>query len=308
MSKPDELTSDAREPSGERPHEAAPEPTPEFTPEPELQSEPEPAQRAADASAPPEAASALSGASLDDDALAFDDEVGFCSAHSLVARPADATPQDAGLAGHDASLFADEGEPQGDALAAVSGSGLEVRPEPLSEPVSFTAPEPVAPEPVAPEAPAPEPAAPETVNTPAAAAVVQRARAHVATARTETARSGKGHDLSEESRGETVPLFATYALTIGAIPTLGVGLVLGLIVAWLFRGSATPWLQTHYTYLIRTLIAAVIVGLVAVILLLVGIGIFIAFVLALWMLARGINGALRLSAGQPIRDPRSWLL
>ncbi|MFN4287821.1 MAG: DUF4870 family protein [Brevundimonas sp.] len=303
MSKPDELTSDAREPAGERVQEAAPE---SLT-----------AGDARSGDAPP----------LDDDALAFDEQVGFCSAHSLSARPAQAARHDGAQLEGDAALFAGDGGPQDGALEAISGAGLEVRPEPVSEPVSFMvpqAPEPEVPAPAhlmpessGPESPESEVLAPESVHASAAAAVVQNARAQIAgndvastrdaPARAEPIRSGKGHDLSEESRGETVPLFASYALAIGAIPTLGVGLVLGLIVAWLFRGGATPWLQTHYTYLIRTLIAAVIVGLVAVILLLVGIGIFIAFVLALWMLARGIHGALRLSAGQPIRDPRSWL-
>ena len=42
-------------------------------------------------------------------------------------------------------------------------------------------------------------------------------------------------------------------------------------------------------------------------LVIVNIGVFVLFLLALWTLARGVFGVLRLKAGRAIGNPRSWL-
>jgi uncharacterized membrane protein len=42
-------------------------------------------------------------------------------------------------------------------------------------------------------------------------------------------------------------------------------------------------------------------------LVIVNIGVFVLFLSALWILARGVFGVMRLKAGRPIDNPRSWL-
>ena len=45
----------------------------------------------------------------------------------------------------------------------------------------------------------------------------------------------------------------------------------------------------------------------AALLVIVNIGVFVLFLLALWVLARGVFGVMRLKAGRPIDNPRTWL-
>ena len=57
----------------------------------------------------------------------------------------------------------------------------------------------------------------------------------------------------------------------------------------------------------RAVRAAGVAALAGVILIVVNLGVFVLFATALWTLARGAFGALRLTKGKPIANPHSWL-
>jgi uncharacterized membrane protein len=100
----------------------------------------------------------------------------------------------------------------------------------------------------------------------------------------------------------------------------GVTLIIGLIMAYVLRGSAGPVMAGHYTYLIRTFWTSFLVGLAGGAILLVGfplsfilIGIpllwaggVVCFLAWLWAIVRCIVGLVRLAEGAPIRQPYGW--
>lgn len=102
-------------------------------------------------------------------------------------------------------------------------------------------------------------------------------------------------------------LYAVYALILFAVPTLGVSAVIGLLAVTGRDGPREPLAANHFIYQQRTLWIAAVVALLGVILVVVNIGVFVLFALAVWVLLRGAYGVLTLKAGKPIRDPRTWL-
>ena len=102
-------------------------------------------------------------------------------------------------------------------------------------------------------------------------------------------------------------LFAVYALILFAVPTLGASAVLALLAVTGREAPRDPVAGSHFIFQQRSLWTGAVVALLGVILIVINVGVFVLFVVALWLLARGVWGVLRLKAGQPIPNPRSWL-
>lgn len=102
-------------------------------------------------------------------------------------------------------------------------------------------------------------------------------------------------------------LYSVYALILFAVPTLGVSAAIGLLAVFGREGPSDPVARSHFIYQQRTLYAAAITALLGVILIVIGLGVFVLFVLAVWTLARGAWGVWRLKADRPIDNPRHWL-
>ena len=159
--------------------------------------------------------------------------------------------------------------------------------EPASEPVATAEREPDlfdAPEPKR----APEPVTPAFVQREAVRETIQRRTVEPAP------RLGMG-------------LYAVYALILFAVPTLGVSALIGLFAVTGREGPSEPLAANHFIYQQRTLWIAAVAALLGAILVVVNIGVFVLFVMAVWVLLRGAYGVLTLKAGKPIRDPRGWL-
>lgn len=102
-------------------------------------------------------------------------------------------------------------------------------------------------------------------------------------------------------------LYATYALILLAVPTFGVSAVLALLSVLGREGPPDPVARSHFVFQQRTLYLAALVAMLGAVLIIIGLGVFVLFVLAIWMVARGAMGVMRLKADQPIADPRKWL-
>lgn len=121
------------------------------------------------------------------------------------------------------------------------------------------------------------------------------------------------HDVTprEDDRGK---VGAVWVLYIAALLSAGLTLIVGAVLAYLFRGDAPPWLRSHYDAQVRVFwwglfwgaIAAVLIGVGGPLsVVLVGIpflllGLLIAGLSWLWVLVRSIKGLLRLKDGQPM--------
>ena len=102
-------------------------------------------------------------------------------------------------------------------------------------------------------------------------------------------------------------LYATYALILLAVPTLGVSALLALLSVLGREGPSDPLARSHFVFQQRTLYIAALVALLGAVLIIIGLGVFVLFVLAIWMMARGAVGVMKLKADKPIADPRKWL-
>jgi uncharacterized membrane protein len=89
---------------------------------------------------------------------------------------------------------------------------------------------------------------------------------------------------------------------------IGISAIVGIVLAHLNRGKSEPWLETHYTWAIRTFWIAFLAGIVSAILVIVGIGVLLMIAIAIWVIVRCIIGLQAVGRNEPIRDPQSWLI
>lgn len=97
-------------------------------------------------------------------------------------------------------------------------------------------------------------------------------------------------------------VYALYLLSF----LIGISGLIGLVFAYLNRGKAGGWIDSHYTYAIRTFWIALLYGLVSAILSLALIGVLLAVATVVWVIARCIIGLQKATAGEPIAKPETW--
>jgi len=89
---------------------------------------------------------------------------------------------------------------------------------------------------------------------------------------------------------------------------LGVTSLIGLVFAYLNRGKHGGWVDTHYTYQIRTFWIGLLYGVVAGVLSIVLIGFVLMIAVIVWFIIRSVVGLQRATQGQPVANPESWLI
>ena len=89
---------------------------------------------------------------------------------------------------------------------------------------------------------------------------------------------------------------------------IGVSALVGLVIAYINRGKVGGWVDTHYTYQIRTFWIGLLYTLVACLLMLVAIGFLLILAVAIWVIVRCVIGLQAAGRGEPVRNPESWLI
>lgn len=89
---------------------------------------------------------------------------------------------------------------------------------------------------------------------------------------------------------------------------VGVTALVGIVIAYINRGKRGDWVETHYTWAIRTFWIGVLAGFVSAILMIVGIGFLLMIALAIWVVVRCIVGLQAVGRGEPIKNPQSWTI
>lgn len=87
---------------------------------------------------------------------------------------------------------------------------------------------------------------------------------------------------------------------------VGITGLIGLVMAYINRGKAGGFAETHYTWLIRTFWIGVLFTLVALVLTFVLIGIPLMIAIAVWAIVRLVKGLMALNRNEPIPDPMTW--
>ncbi|MDG4900100.1 hypothetical protein EOA60_03315 [Mesorhizobium sp. M1A.F.Ca.IN.020.06.1.1] len=98
-----------------------------------------------------------------------------------------------------------------------------------------------------------------------------------------------------------------YILYLASL-VVGVTGIIGIVLAYINRGKAGGYVESHYTFLIRTFWIGLLYALISVVLMMLAIGFLLMFAVAVWFIVRCILGLQALQRGEPIRDPQSWLL
>ncbi|MDG4882551.1 DUF4870 domain-containing protein [Mesorhizobium sp. WSM4884] len=89
---------------------------------------------------------------------------------------------------------------------------------------------------------------------------------------------------------------------------IGVTGIVGIVLAYINRGKAGGFVESHYTFLIRTFWIGLLYALISVVLMMLVIGFLLMFAVAVWFIARCILGIQALQRGEPVKNPQSWLL
>ena len=99
-----------------------------------------------------------------------------------------------------------------------------------------------------------------------------------------------------------------YILYLASV-VVGITMLIGLVIAYLNRGAAAgTWVESHYTYQIRTFWIGLLYGLICVVLMIIGIGFLLIVAVLVWGVVRCIRGLQWSSSGQPVPNPNSWLV
>ena len=87
---------------------------------------------------------------------------------------------------------------------------------------------------------------------------------------------------------------------------VGITVLVGVVFAYVNRGQSEEWVETHYTYLIRTFWIGMLYFAIGGVLAVLIIGIFVLIAVAIWVIVRCVIGLQKAAKGEPIADPRSW--
>jgi len=85
-------------------------------------------------------------------------------------------------------------------------------------------------------------------------------------------------------------------------------LLVGIVIAYINRGKAGGWVDTHYTWLIRTFWIGLLFIAVSIILAIVAVGLLLMVVMPIWVIVRCVVGLQAANREEPIKNPESWLV
>jgi len=106
--------------------------------------------------------------------------------------------------------------------------------------------------------------------------------------------------------GQTNALVVYILYLVGLV--IGISGLVGLVIAYVNRGKASGFVETHYTWQIRTFWIGLLYAAISIVLMLLAVGFVLAFAVAVWFIVRCIMGIQALQRGEPIKNPQSWLI
>jgi len=83
--------------------------------------------------------------------------------------------------------------------------------------------------------------------------------------------------------------------------------VVGLVMAYVFKSDAPDWLQSHYSFMIRTFWIGFLYYVISGVLCFVLIGFPLLFATTVWWIVRCVQGLDLATKNRPVPRPQSWL-
>ncbi|MFG6136544.1 MULTISPECIES: DUF4870 family protein [unclassified Halomonas] len=106
---------------------------------------------------------------------------------------------------------------------------------------------------------------------------------------------------------DTTMAMVVYALYLASF-VVGFTGIIGVVIAYIYRGKGPSWLDEHYRYQIRTFWIGLVYALVASLLTLVVIGFPLLIALAVWMIIRCVKGFKGLQEKRAPDNVDTWLI
>jgi uncharacterized membrane protein len=89
---------------------------------------------------------------------------------------------------------------------------------------------------------------------------------------------------------------------------VGITSIVGVVIAYLNKTKATGWMQSHYTWAIRTFWIGILYGFISLMLTVVFIGFLGMLATIIWVVVRCVVGLQKAGNQEPIADPYKWLI
>ncbi|MFC6670248.1 DUF4870 family protein [Marinobacterium aestuariivivens] len=103
----------------------------------------------------------------------------------------------------------------------------------------------------------------------------------------------------EQDGGYARIIYILYLVSL----VVGVTALIGVVMAYVYRGEASPWLQDHYRWQIRTFWIGLMYTVLGAILSGIGIGFLVLLFALVWFIVRCVKGLQRLERRQPPQTP-----
>ena len=103
-----------------------------------------------------------------------------------------------------------------------------------------------------------------------------------------------------------MPMFVYLAYL--AFFVAGIGMVVGVIFAYVSRGTGPAWIESHYQYQIRTFWIGLLYSVIGCVLWIFLVGWLILLAAAVWLILRCARGLSWLNQGVAVPDPKTWAI
>ncbi|MBB3141287.1 DUF4870 family protein [Halomonas organivorans] len=106
---------------------------------------------------------------------------------------------------------------------------------------------------------------------------------------------------------DTTMAMVIYALYLASF-VVGFTSLVGVVIAYVYRGKGPGWLDAHYRYQIRTFWIGLLYAAVATLLTLIVIGFPLLIALAIWLIIRCVKGFKGLQEKRAPDNVDTWLI
>lgn len=106
---------------------------------------------------------------------------------------------------------------------------------------------------------------------------------------------------------DTTIALVIYALYLASF-VVGFTSIIGVIIAYIYRGKGPAWLDEHYRYQVRTFWIGLLYASISTLLTLILVGFPMLLALAVWFIVRCVKGFKGLQEKRAPTNVNSWLI
>ncbi|BBI49361.1 membrane protein [Vreelandella olivaria] len=118
---------------------------------------------------------------------------------------------------------------------------------------------------------------------------------------------GQVVNREQSSQPDTTMAMVIYALYLASF-ILGFTSIIGVVIAYVYKGKGPVWLDEHYRYQIRTFWIGLVYGLLCLLLTPVLLGFLLMLPLAVWLIIRCVKGFKGLQEKRAPSNVDTWLI